>query len=119
MRYCIEVNPQSSEMVQKYLFSKGYKWGGFDIGTTLFNTAPYMFINTRSKVLTWGTKLGVGDDKVVGFNELCQLVDEKITVGEYVVELTDDGIKVGCQLVCFSKIREINRWLKDQNVEIV
>jgi hypothetical protein len=54
-KFKIQVNPEQSEYVQKWIFANGGKWQGYQNTTVSETCMPYLFTNTQdNNTLTWG-----------------------------------------------------------------
>ncbi len=111
MAHYIITTEISSPIIQKVLFEHGYEWR--DSKKIIQKShSDHIQIN-GNKTLSFNAVGKRG--KQLTFDELCELLNPQIKVGDHIVEFTDDGIKVGCTNVHRDVIREIYNECFGQN----
>ncbi len=114
MAFCIEVTPTSSEAIQLLLFKSGYCWEGSG-KYRYVKHLQYGFLTIHTTYETFDcSNTGFHGYPIIKFQELCDLLDKPtMKIGEYDVEFTDNGVKVGCQFVSRDEINAIHDHFKE------
>ena len=113
-KVCIEVTPQSSGMIQEYLFTKGYTWSRKNDKIVRHTDGKYLVLDIDKKRIMWNS---IPDGVECNLNALCDLVGEpQIKIAGHVVKFHVDYIKIGCERINLKDIEALNKVLVEKKL---